>query len=416
MRREQWGDCWHPCLTKKQPSGWYWDNNSDVVTTTSEVWEVQWYRCTIVRSVNNAFNIDVNSDRLNARYPQNCFRHSMKIASVLLVGGLWYDKAPINFHRLWADHFSNATRAIFCRALAAWILNPNHVSFFILPSSHLWFRERVIFNTFYSDMIFMQHISLHGARGNVILWGDVVPIDRLQYWTILSRCDSLNSPMTSSYNSVSTRWVGTPKPQMHVLIPRKFSKVFTSECSVVVGQNFHQWASLEENILQLLDNSGHILSAQWLPYCKSRGATVDDRKFSPLWWVMSIANLFQLFFTPSFPFFQRTEAWSIDRQVSQAFTTELAVSLDTCGSTNLAKYKVCFAPGCPLWWWMSATWSLSSYLPTIAQLLSTGSLPSLSKSIHLHGTGETICVVLTKLHEFHVDGQSIFFRQWSQGS
>ena len=81
--------------------------------------------------------------------------------------------------------------------------------------------------------------------------------------------------MTSFYNSISTRWVGTLKPQMHILIPCKFSKVFISECSVV-GQYFHQRALLKENILQLSDNSRRILSAQWLPYCKSRGATVDD--------------------------------------------------------------------------------------------------------------------------------------------
>ena len=101
---------------------------------------------------------------------------------------------------------------------------------------------------------------------------------------------------------------------------------------------------------------------------------------------MSIANLFQLSVTPSPAFFQWTGAGSIDRQVSQAFTKELAVSLDTCTSTNLAKYKVHFAPGCPLWWWMSATYSLSSRLLIIVQLLSTGSFPSLSKSIHLCGT------------------------------
>ena len=110
------------------------------------------------------------------------------------------------------------------------------------------------------------------------------------------------------------------------------------------------------------------------------------RKFSPLWWVISIANLFQLSVAPSSPFFQRTGAGSIDRQVSQAFTTELAVYLNTCGSTNLAKYKVCLASECPLWWLMSATWSLSSRLLTIAQLSSTGPFPSLSKSIHLCGT------------------------------
>ena len=104
---------------------------------------------------------------------------------------------------------------------------------------------------------------------------DVVPIDRLQYWTILSGCDSLNGPMTSFYNSISIQWVSTLKLQMHVPIPHKFSKVFTSGCSVV-GQYFHRRALLKENILQLLDNSRHILSAQWPPYCKSRGARVDD--------------------------------------------------------------------------------------------------------------------------------------------
>ena len=40
--------------------------------------------------------------------------------------------------------------------------------------------------------------------------------------------------------------------------------------------DFHRWASLVENILQLSDNSGRILSVQWPPYCKSRPATVDD--------------------------------------------------------------------------------------------------------------------------------------------
>ena len=111
------------------------------------------------------------------------------------------------------------------------------------------------------------------------------------------------------------------------------------------------------------------------------------RKFSPLWWVMSISNLFQLSITPtSLFFFQRTGAVSIDRQVSQAFSTELAVSLDTWGSTNPAKCKVRFAPGCPLWLWISATWSLSSRLPTIAQLSSIDCFPSLSKSIHLCST------------------------------
>ena len=126
-----------------------------------------------------------------------------------------------------------------------------------------------------------------------------------------------------------------------IFYTHKFSKVFTSECSVVVGQNFHQWASLEENILQLSDNSGRILSEQW-------PQSMIVRKFSPLWWVMSITNLFQLSFMPSFPFFQRTGAGSINRQVSQAFATELAVLLDTCRSTNLAKYKVRFTPRCPL--------------------------------------------------------------------
>ena len=229
---------------------------------------------------------------------------------------------------------------------------------------------------------YLCSVSAGAVQGETSSFG----VTLCQYWTILSGRDSLNGPMTSFYNSVSTQWVDTSKPQMHVLIPHKFSKVFISECSVVVGQYFHRWASPEENILQLSDNSERILSAQWPPYCKSRGATVDNRKFSPLWWVMSIANLFQLSFTPSFPFFQRTGAGSIDRQVSQAFTSELTVSLDTCGSTNLPKYKVRFAPGCPLWWWMSATWSLSSCIPTIGQLTSTGSFPSLSKSIHLRGT------------------------------
>ena len=28
------------CLTRKRSSGWYWDNNSDAVATTDEVWEV----------------------------------------------------------------------------------------------------------------------------------------------------------------------------------------------------------------------------------------------------------------------------------------------------------------------------------------------------------------------------------------
>ena len=35
---------------------------------------------------------------------------------------------------------------------------------------------------------------------------------------------------------------------------------------------------------------------------------------------------------------------------------------------------------------MSATWSLSSRLPTIVQLSSTGSFPSLNRSIHLRST------------------------------
>ena len=129
---------------------------------------------------------------------------------------------------------------------------------------------------------------------------------------------------------------------MHIRIPCKFLKVFTSDCSVVVSQYFHRWALLEENILQLLDNSGRHIANLEGPQ------SMIVRKFSPLWWVMYITNLFQLSFTPSFPFFQRTGAGSIDRQVSQAFTTDLAVSLDTCRSTNLAKYQVRFTPGCPL--------------------------------------------------------------------
>ena len=36
----QWGDCWHLGLTRKQPSGWYWDNNHVAVPTAGEVWEV----------------------------------------------------------------------------------------------------------------------------------------------------------------------------------------------------------------------------------------------------------------------------------------------------------------------------------------------------------------------------------------
>ena len=40
---------------------------------------------------------------------------------------------------------------------------------------------------------------------------------------------------------------------------------------------------------------------------------------------------------------------------------------------------------------MSATWSLSSCLPTTAQLSSTSSFPSLSKSIHLQGTLVRLC-------------------------
>ena len=110
------------------------------------------------------------------------------------------------------------------------------------------------------------------------------------------------------------------------------------------------------------------------------------KKCSPMWWAMSIASLIQLLSTLSFPFFQRTGAGSIDQQVSQAFTMDLTSFLDTCGSTNLAKYRVQFTPGCLLWRWTLATWSGQSRPPTPAQFASAGSPPSFARSSHLRGT------------------------------
>ena len=199
---------------------------------------------------------------------------------------------PINFHRLRADHFSNVTSAIFCRALAAWILNSNHVSLFIHPFSHLWFGERVIFITFYLDMVSMQCVSRHGSRWNVILWGDVVPIDCLQYWTILSGCDSFNGPMTSFHNSVSTRWVGTSKPQMHVPIPRKslLGNAVSLSVSISIGgpRSRKTFSNCRITVGTSCRRSGRHIANLEGPQ------SMIVRKFSPLWWVMSIDNLFQL--------------------------------------------------------------------------------------------------------------------------
>ena len=155
--------------------------------------------------------------------------------------------------------------------------------------------------------------------------------------------------MTSFYNSIFTWRVGTSKLQMHIPIPCRFSKVFTSECSIVVSQYFHQQSSLKKTFsnCQITVAASCWCSGRHIANLKGPQSIIV-RKFSPLWWVMSIANLFQLSFTLGFPFFQRTGTGSINRQVSWAFSTDLAVSLDTCESTNLAKYKVHFAPGCPL--------------------------------------------------------------------
>ena len=45
----------------------------------------------------NHCRADLNSNRLNAHYPRNRFRHWMIIASVLQVGGLWRVEAPHQF-------------------------------------------------------------------------------------------------------------------------------------------------------------------------------------------------------------------------------------------------------------------------------------------------------------------------------
>lgn len=55
--------------------------------------------------------------------------------------------------------------------------------------------------------------------------------------------------------------------------------------------------------------------------------------------VMSIANLHQVSFTLSVPFFQCTDAGPINRQASQALTTDLTSFLGTNGSTDLANMR-----------------------------------------------------------------------------
>ena len=114
--------------------------------------------------------------------------------------------------------------------------------------------------------------------------------------------------------------------------------------------------------------------------------SMSVKKCLQLWWAMSIASLIQLLFMLSFPFFQWTGAGSINQQISQALMMDLTSFLDTCRSTNLAKYRVRFMPGCPLWRWTLATWSRPSCPPIVVQVASAGSPPSFGRSSHLHGT------------------------------
>ena len=117
----------------------------------------------------------------------------------------------INPHWLQADHFSDVSGSISCRALTARSFNPNDIPLLNPLSSYFPFGQRVGFYALHPDMVPVQCVGWCDGGWNVILWGDVVPVDCLRHRTVLPSCDGVDSPVVPLDDPVSAWHVGTPK-------------------------------------------------------------------------------------------------------------------------------------------------------------------------------------------------------------
>ena len=119
------------------------------------------------------------------------------------------------------------------RVVHGFFFNPDDISLLNPLSRYFPFGQRVGFYALHPDMVPVQCVGWCGGGWNIILWGDVVPVDRLRHRTILPSCDGLDSPVVLLDDPVSARHVGAPKPKTPAIC--KLPELLTGKRGAVVG-------------------------------------------------------------------------------------------------------------------------------------------------------------------------------------
>ena len=119
----------------------------------------------------------------------------------------------------------------------------------LILSRYFPFGQQFGFYALNPDMVPVQCVGWCGGGWNVILWGDVVPVDHLRHRTILPSCDGLDNPVVPLDDPVSARHVGAPKPKMYAPVICKLPELLTGKRGAIVGQYLCRGATLKEETL-----------------------------------------------------------------------------------------------------------------------------------------------------------------------
>ena len=139
------------------------------------------------------------------------------------------------FNVMGHTNFSDVSSSISCHALTARFFNPDDIPLLNPLSSYFLFGQRVGFYAPHPDMVPVQCIGWHGGRWNVILWGDVVPVDHLRHRTVLPGCDGLDSFVVPLSDPISARHIGTPRPKTYTPAICKLSELLTGKRGAIVS-------------------------------------------------------------------------------------------------------------------------------------------------------------------------------------
>ena len=116
-------------------------------------------------------------------------------------------------------------------------------------SRYFPFGQRVGFYALHLDIVSVQCVGWCGGGWNVILWGDIVPVDHLRHRIILPSCDGLDSPVVPLDDPIFARHVGALKPKTYTPAICKLPEPLNGKHGAIVGQYLRWGAMLKEDTL-----------------------------------------------------------------------------------------------------------------------------------------------------------------------